>query len=166
MDARMDGWTAGTRRRTLNLHRAPSRTIAYLYYKTAVNSGVHYHKLDRHRVVHVSDGMPRETKQRVLYNKAPGSSQQLSFSGRGYVPAISKVIGPGMDRIDMLLKKIKSSLYLTDVFPATPPFPFGNCFPIGFICSLLLASSRLVKVARLTEYSIMLLAIFRVENIL
>lgn len=59
MDARMDGWTAGTRRQTLNLHQAPSRTIAYLYYKTIVNSEIHYHKLDRHRIVHVNDGMPR-----------------------------------------------------------------------------------------------------------
>jgi len=45
----------------------------------------------------------------------------------------------------MLLKKIKFSLYLADAFPAIPPLLFGNCFPIGFICSLRLVSSRLVK---------------------
>ncbi|KAF7381163.1 hypothetical protein HZH68_016038 [Vespula germanica] len=53
MDVPTDGWTAGTRRQILNLYWAASRTIAYLYYKTAINSGIHYHKLDRHRVVHL-----------------------------------------------------------------------------------------------------------------
>lgn len=71
MDVPTDGWTAGTRRQILNLYWAASRTIAYLYYKTAINSGIHYHKLDRHRVVHVSQGMPRK-RNNVYYNKAPG----------------------------------------------------------------------------------------------
>lgn len=126
-----------------------SRHRVYLYYKTAINSGVHYHKLDRHRVVHVSDGMLTK-RNSMYYNKAPGLFTMALFL-RPRICTVSKVVGPDTDRIDMLLKKIKSSLYLADAFPATPPLLLGNCFPIGFICSLRLVSSRLVKVARLTR---------------
>jgi len=64
MDARMDG-RMDRRHAEANSKFTPgiiSHHRVYLYYKTAINSGIHYHKLDRHRVVHVSDGMPRETE--------------------------------------------------------------------------------------------------------
>lgn len=127
MVARMDGWTTGTRRQTLNLLRAPSCTIAYLYYKTAVNLEIHYHKLNRHRIVHVSDGMPRK-RNNVYYNiklRDLHNSSLFMFIDTG-------IQGHWSRHRPIRYALLKKIFFLSRRFVSNKPRLFENCLSIGF----------------------------------
>jgi hypothetical protein len=129
MDARMDGWTVEANSK---FTPAASRAIAaYLYYKTAISSEIHYHKSDRYRIARVRakrNGITRRStiKHRALYNGSlnPRSDSQGHRSPNRANNALeeSSVVSPF----------VPSSRRCAFSFGRSPVSP-ANCFPIGLV---------------------------------